>query len=264
MAFVTRDSCTLYYETLGEVGPWLTLINGHTRSSRDFRLLAGNLARQGLRCLLFDNRGSGETVCNTPFTLKDIAEDAVFLWNELGIQASIVMGLSMGGIVSQILQHLEPHKVRALILVSTGSSEQSLSQEAFEPWGQTEQSVERKLQSYFTESFMSRNKILVQAMAKQILIGITSDDFVRRAESQREAMRGADTKAYLNKIDCPTLIIHGTDDRIIPFAAGEQLHSLIPGSELRALNGIGHLVLAEYSKNLAQDVLTFVKGLEEI
>lgn len=264
MAFVTRDSCNLYYETLGEAGPWLTLINGHTRSSRDFRLLAGNLAKQGLRCLLFDNRGSGDTVCDTSFTLKDIAEDVVFLWNELGIQGSIVMGLSMGGIVSQILQHLAPSKVQGLILVSTGSSEQSLSQEAFEPWGQTEESVERKLRAYFTESFLGRNKILVQAMAKQILIGITSDDFERRAQSQREAMRAVDTKAYLGKVSCPTLIIHGTDDRIIPFAAGEELHRLIPGSELKTLEGIGHLVLAEYSKNLAQDVLAFIKGLGEV
>jgi 3-oxoadipate enol-lactonase len=259
MPSLTRDHCEIFYETIGTNGPWLTLINGHTRSSRDFRLLAGNLSKQGIRCLLFDNRGSGDTVCHQPFTLEDIAQDVLFLWHHLGIEYSVVMGLSMGGIVSQLLNNLAPAKVSGLILVSTGSSEQSLSPQAFAPWGKTEESVGQKLQAYFTENFLSRNKILVQAMAKQILQDITSDHFEQRAQSQRLAMQNVDTKPFLKDFRNPVLIIHGTDDRIIPYSAGLELQKLIVGSQLIRLEGVGHLVLAEYSKNLAQDVLDFIK-----
>lgn len=259
MPFMPRDSAEIYYETLGTEGPWLTLVNGHTRSSRDFRLLAGNLVKQGLRCLLFDNRGAGETKNGPDFTLHDIAADIIELWDHLGIDKTVVMGLSMGGLVSQIVTHKVPDRVQALILVSTGSAESSLAPAAFTPWGQTEESVYHKLQAYFTESFLSRNKLLVQAMAKQILQGITADQFEERADQQRRAMKGVDTKPMARNINCPTLIIHGQDDRIIPFAAGEELERLIPGAHMKALPDVGHLVLAEYSRNLPQDILDFLR-----
>ncbi len=259
MPFMVRDKVEIFYETLGTAGPWLTLVNGHTRSSRDFRLLAGNLAKQGLRCLLFDNRGAGDTKNENDFTLNDIASDIIHLWDQLGIEHAVVMGLSMGGLVSQILTHMVPERVRGLILVSTGSSESSLAPAASTPWGSTEESVYQKLQAYFTESFLQRNKLLGQAMAKQILQGITSAHFEERANQQRQAMRGVDTQAFAQKFRCPTLIIHGEDDRIIPFPAGEELNRLIPNSRLKALPDVGHLVLAEYSKNLGQDVLDFMR-----
>lgn len=259
MPFISRQDAEIFYEVLGESGPWLTLVNGHTRSSRDFRLLAGNLSKQGLRCLLFDNRGSGDTKNGPQFTLDDVAADIVALWDQLGIRTSVVMGLSMGGIVSQILSHKVPDRVQGLILVSTGSSEESLSDAAFTPWGSTEESVFEKLQAYFTQSFLDRNGLLVKAMAKQILQGISSDHFQDRADSQREAMRGVDTRPFLNSLKMPTLIIHGSDDRIIPLAAGLEIQRLIPGSQLKKLDAIGHLVLAEYSKYLGQDVLEFFR-----
>lgn len=259
MPFMVRENVEIYYETLGTEGPWLTMVNGHTRSSRDFRLLAGNLVKQGIRCLLFDNRGAGDTKNDPGFTLDDIAGDIIYLWDQLGIDHAVVMGLSMGGLVSQILAHKVPDRVRALILVSTGSSESSLAAAAFTPWGKTEESVYHKLQAYFTESFLHRNKLLVQAMAKQILQGITSDHFEERADQQRNAMKGVDTRSFAQNFRCPTLIIHGRDDRIIPFSAGEELERLIPGARMKALPEVGHLVLAEYSKNLAQDVLDFMR-----
>jgi 3-oxoadipate enol-lactonase len=260
MPFMVRDDSEIFYEILGTDGPWLTLVNGHTRSSRDFRLLAGNLVKQGLRCLLFDNRSAGETKNGPNFTLHDIADDIIQLWDEIGIEQAVVMGLSMGGIVSQILANKVPDRVLGLILVATGSSESSLAEAAFTPWGDTEVSVLQKLQAYFTEGFMQRNKLLVQAMAKQILQGISGDQFQARADQQRQAMQNVDTRPFLGNLRCPTLIIHGSDDRIIPFAAGLELQKLIPGAQLKELPDVGHLVLAEYSKNLSQDVLDFMKS----
>jgi pimeloyl-ACP methyl ester carboxylesterase len=260
MSFMVIGDVEIFYEILGTDGPWLTLINGHTRSSRDFRLLAGNLAKQGIRCLLFDNRGAGETKNSQNFTLYDIADDVLHLWDQLGIDHAVVMGLSMGGLVSQILAHKAPDRILGLILVATGSSEGSLAEAAFTPWGETEASVFQKLQAYFTENFLQKNRLLVQAMAKQILEGITADDFQARADTQRNAMRNVDTRPFLKDLRCPTLIIHGRDDRIIPLSAGEELQRLIPGSELKELKDVGHLILAEYSKNLVKDIMDFLRG----
>lgn len=260
MPYLAAEDATIFFETTGDHGPWLTLINGHTRSSRDFRLLATKLSKEGLRCLLFDNRGSGETKSSSPFKLIDIAEDAIKLWDHLQIKDSVICGLSMGGIICQMLAYHHPKRVTGLILVATGSSEQSLASEAFTPWGNSPESVEEKLKNYFSAAFWQRNHLLVRAMSKQILQDILSQKFEGCAQAQRHAMSGADTRNLLPSINQRTLILHGTEDRIIPVSAGEEIAHLLPHATLKALPGIGHLVLAESSKVLYDEILLFIRS----
>jgi pimeloyl-ACP methyl ester carboxylesterase len=136
-----------------------------------------------------------------------------------------------------------------------------LSKEATSPWGQSYESVEEKLENYFSREFKSRNKLLVEAMAKQILEAIKRDSFEEKASRQRTAMQFIDTSSSLSGIRCPCLILHGTDDKIIALEeGGKALHKAIKGSQLRQLEGVGHLILAEYSKELPGEILDFFRN----
>ncbi|MCX6128246.1 MAG: alpha/beta hydrolase [Proteobacteria bacterium] len=261
MAFLERKDGSIYYETIGTMGPWLTFINGHTRSSRDFRILTGKLSKNGLRCLIFDNRGSGETKCKGPFKLEDIADDVKALWDNLEIKQSSLVGLSMGGIIAQILAYKYSYSVTGLILIATGTSEKSLSPKALAPWGDSITSVEAKLESYFTPEFCKQNQIIVRAMSKQILDAILNGNFEAQAQIQRDAMIGMDTQNFLSSLKQATLILHGLQDQIIPVREAEEIAKLIPHAELKKIEGIGHLVLAEYGSKLSEDILSFLKHI---
>ena len=101
MSTLICDGAEIYYE---EVNPnssnVVTLVNGHTRTSSDFRMMARILGEAGLRVLALDNRGAGKTKVSRPFSIDDFCNDVVALWDALKIQSSSLLGISMGGFIS--------------------------------------------------------------------------------------------------------------------------------------------------------------------
>ena len=258
MPFIDVANAQLYYETNGESGPWITLVNGHTRSSKDFRLLARNLVEAGFQCLTFDNRGSGQTKTVAPYTYTDMVQDVYALWDKFGIKKSFVVGISMGGMIAEIIA--SERDISGLVLISTGSGQPDLNPLGSAPWGSNLEEVSARMAHYFTEGFASRNKLLVDAMNKQILLAIQNDGFEERARDQRAAIAGINNQTLLERIKCPTLIIHGSEDQIIKVDAAHNLNVSIPNAELRIIEGAGHLLLAEDSKTLAKSIVDFCQA----
>ena len=259
MPFFDRKNAHIYFETSGETGPFVTLVNGHTRSSRDFRLLSKNLVEAGYQCLCFDHRGCGLTTELGDFTVQDMVEDILALWESLKIEKSFVLGISMGGMISQIIAAQHPQKVLGLILVSTAASESQLNNLDAGPWGTDLKSIESRLLNYVTAEFQERNKLLLQAMSKQIQNSVEKERFDERAKAQRKALQGLDNTAILSKINAKTLIIHGQEDKIIPIKAAFGLSTAIKNSQLLTKQGIGHLLLAECSKDLTSHIKEFLE-----
>ncbi len=248
----------IYFETHGESGPWITLINGHTRSSKDFKLLARGLVEAGFQCLTFDNRGSGATKTTAAYTARDMVNDVYALWEKIGIKKSFVAGISMGGMLSEIVA--AEREISGLVLISTSAGQHNLNPVSFGDWGTTIESVSERMGHYFTEGFASRNKLLIEAMNKQILLGIQNEGFAERAREQRAAIENLDNRTLLEKIKCATLIIHGTEDRIIEPEVAYELEAKIPKAELMLIEGAGHLLLAEDSKTLAKSIIDFCQA----
>ncbi len=245
----------IYFETHGEKGPWITLINGHTRSSKDFKLLARNLVDAGFQCLIFDNRGSGSTKVHGDFTARDMVNDVYALWEKIGIRSCFVAGISMGGMLSEIIA--SERDLHGLVLISTSAGQHNLNPISFGEWGTTLESVAERMSYYFPPSFAVRNKLLIDAMNKQILNAVLNEGFGEKAKAQRKAVEGIDNRLVLEKIKCPTLIIHGSEDRIIEAEVAYELENLIPKAELKLIEGAGHLLLAEDSKGLAKSIISF-------
>ena len=198
MAVLKRKAVNLNYEVVGDSGPWVSLINGYTRPGTDFRMLAKHLANAGFQVLYFDNRGAGKTEAFGTFSLADMAEDVCELWRELGIENSHVLGISMGGIIAQVLSQMA--SIRSLVLVSSTASQQYLS--ADRGWPESLEGIEEKLSSYFDEGFYERNKLLVSMMAKNILEEISGQEFLSRAQAQSHAIRSYQWDANVVNSKC--------------------------------------------------------------
>jgi 3-oxoadipate enol-lactonase len=258
MPLLTRPGASIYYELIGDPAlPCITLINGHTRSSSDFRMMARVLSENGLCVVLLDNRGSGKTEVSRAFTINDMWEDVVGVWNELSIRTSHVLGISLGGFIAEGLAIHAPERVNRLILVST-TSEETFIKPNGGSWSSEGTNLEEKMRAYFAPGFVERNPVLFTTMVNQIRQAVKSGHFTERVNYQRTAMAGASLTSELGKIRSETLIIHGDQDLVIDVAGAQLLKANIQKSTLHVMNHVGHLLLAEAPKELYKLVLDFL------
>jgi pimeloyl-ACP methyl ester carboxylesterase len=112
VAYFTKKNAKIFYELYGDGENWITLINGYTRPSSDFKLLGSFLAGEQKKVFCFDNRGCGQTEAVLDFSIEEIVGDVVDIWNSLGILQSDVLGISMGGLIAQRLAIAEQSRVK--------------------------------------------------------------------------------------------------------------------------------------------------------
>jgi 3-oxoadipate enol-lactonase len=230
----------------------LTLVNGHTRSSSDFRIMGRKLADAGLQVVTLDNRGAGKSEAETPFRVQDFAGDVCALWDHLGIETSELLGISMGGLIAQVIAVNHPERVQRLWLVSTAPDRKWI-RGGDSSWVTDAAGIEIKLRDYFAPEFIKRNELLLQAMVKQTQKAATDGDFIARAEAQRAAINAFEPPR-IERISCETVVIHGDQDAIVSIEGGKEIVRRIPNAKLKAISGAGHLLLAERPNDLFQIV----------
>lgn len=267
MAYLHRPGAEVHYTVRHpESGPgrWVTLLTGHGRSGKDFGAFTRTLLEKGFSVLTLDNRGAGATRTDTDFTLDDIAKDVVAIWDAEHVDRSALFGISMGGMVAQTLV-LGPaqHRVRGLVLVSTTSDAKEITNSDQVPGAATDQTPEERFGRYFAPAFIKKHRTLFDAFVKEMARGFSTPEAQRGSERQRAAIRGFDVSGRLAAIRVPTLIIHGTDDRISPAEAAKKLAKGIPGARLEWIADAGHLLLAEQPRALYDRTTEFLKALEK-
>jgi pimeloyl-ACP methyl ester carboxylesterase len=218
------------------------------------------LEEQGYSSVSFDNRGSGTTVYSDPFTLSDMVADVAALFDYFAIDSGHMFGISMGGVIAQHFAAQNLGRVSSLGLVSTTCRDKFLLLDDA-PWPSDLAAIVEKMRPYFSESFFTRNKLLIDAMCKQILKHIGSGGFAKGAAAQRAAIRTYDTSAQLVSLSCPVGIFHGELDQIILPAVVEEFKRLMPQATVHLYSGVGHLLLAECPKLLYEDYLMFLRDI---
>ncbi|MGB1581445.1 MAG: alpha/beta fold hydrolase [Nevskiales bacterium] len=186
---------------------------------------------------------------SAPYTLKDMARDAVALLDALEIDKVHVVGASMGGMIAQLVAAL--HAERVLSLVSLMSS----SGAAWLPSGKLQLLLRMVTKPPSTE----RDVLLAHYMKTMRMMGSPGFPMSReemRARTQRWIERayhpagtarqmlailatGSRVK-YLRKIKAPTLVLHGKQDPLVPAAHGKHTARCIPGAKLELIDGMGH------------------------
>ena len=210
------DGVDLYYELQGTGSPVL-VIPGLGGDARMFSWLATAIADR--RCVVvMDPRGSGRsTGARPPYSIDQMADDAVGVLRSVGMDSATVLGYSMGGRIALSLALRHTGRVKSLVLAAT--SARTLPVRPF-TW-----------------------RWIVMDVLSQIPLPRSMDPQPRYAQiGQRRATREFDCTAQLGQIEVPTVVIHGRNDRVTPFHLAEELHQAIPRARMVAVAG-GHFSL---------------------
>ena len=257
MSSLRRSSAEIFFQVCGEKGSWVTLINGYTRDSSDFRTMSRYLERHGFRVLTFDNRGAGQTKTASAFSLEDICHDINALWKHLGVKKSFVLGISMGGMIAQILASLYQEEVQRVVLVSTTSS----PQEVIRPSSEVlldEESALKWIHRYVSQEFIAKNSGLISIMARTILARHQDVEAKKGFAFQKDAMVKSQKTLLACNISQPVAVIHGSDDKIVHSDQAKQLAKKYSAKKVVIIPDCGHLVLAEKPKKLFEEAVSFL------
>jgi poly(3-hydroxyoctanoate) depolymerase len=243
-SIVSVRGTNLFVRERGTGNP-LLLING----------LGGNVDMWGVvedrlsstaRTIAFDAAGTGRSPLPVwPQSVREMAEVARGLLDELGCDRVDVLGYSLGGLVAQELARAYPTRVRRLGLVSTACGWGSM------PGSRSAIALAAMPQRYYSRALYERTKGLlnsVDAEAVTRLTGLREARF-RHPPSilgyiwQFWACALWSSLAWLHRVQVPSLVVHGVADELVPPANAVQLARLLPNSRLQLIPEAAHLLL---------------------
>ncbi len=240
----------LSYERSGS-GPPLLMIMGMSGTALTWGEPFLEPLREHFELIVYDHRGVGSsTRLDGRITIVQMAEDAAALLSALELDSAHVLGISMGGMIAQELALARPEMVRTLALGCTycGGEGSSLSSpEVTQRLGEAMMSGDRRraLRAGWEVNISPGMVDDAEAYARFLAIAEQRAVALPVVMAQMRAIAEHDTRARLGAIEMPTLVVHGTEDQLLPVANARLIASLIPGSELEILDGVGHLFFWE-------------------
>ena len=266
--FVKSDGGVVYYDISGPAdGVPLLLIEGLSAHLLGWRVeFCDYFIRAGYQVIRFDNRdvGLSQHYPGRSYGIADMADDVRELIDHLEVAPVHVVGQSMGGMITQALALRHPSDVASLTLLYTTPSSRHLTLDESRQSPQRAATREEFVELHITQERVcaSRDYSFDEAWKRE-LGGLMYDrcydpDGVAR---QLEAVRKhAVERAALAQITVPTLIIHGTADRLISHQASIELHEAIPGSDLWLVEGMGHDLPRELWGELTRRIIANASG----
>jgi pimeloyl-ACP methyl ester carboxylesterase len=265
---VRANGIELAYETFGDSGDVpLVLVMGFSRQMlgwhEDF---CDALRRRGHFVVRFDNRDVGLSThlrdarradiqaglagdtSSASYTLEDMAADTAGLVGALGVESAHVVGVSMGGMIAQVVAVEHPARVRSLTSIMSTTGEPDVSQPSPEA-----------RQALLAAPARTREEVLDRAVTNSRVIGSPGFEIDEAEVRQRASLAfdraydppglsrqllavwaSGDRTQRLAGVRAPTLVVHGDSDPLIPLAAGRATAAAIPGARLEVLEGMGH------------------------
>jgi pimeloyl-ACP methyl ester carboxylesterase len=214
--------------------------------------------RQDFDCIAFDNRGIGNSAeVEAPFTIADLAADALAVMDAAGLETAHVLGISMGGMTAQELALAHPDRLRTLTLGCTypgGPGSSLIAPEDAGPLVEAMGSgnLDLMLNAMYAVNLSPTFRAEESHFADFTAMAKALPARQQTVQMQLGAIGGHDTQARLAEITASTLVIHGTEDKMIPVANGELIATLIPGARLEILDGIGHMFWWEQPERSAE------------
>jgi 3-oxoadipate enol-lactonase len=250
MSLVRVGEIELDYERSGS-GPPLLLIMGMSGTSLHWGEPFLAPLREHFETIVYDHRGVGaSTRLEGQVSIAQLAEDAAGLLAALEIDSAHVLGISMGGMIAQELALTHPELVRTLTLGCTycgGEGSALASEEVGRRLFAGMSSGDRKLALRVAWDINVSPALAGDEDAFAAFLAIAQERAVAVpvVMAQAQAIVAHDTQARLPELRMPTLVIHGTEDQMLPVSNGHLIASLITGSRLEIIDGVGHLFFWE-------------------
>ncbi len=257
------DGTRLHYQVFGRRdGEPLLLVQGLGGDMRGWIMQRRALGRS-YRCIAFDNRGVGSSDKPPgPYAMEVMAADAVSVLDAEGIEQAHVLGVSMGGIIAQILAVRSPERVRSLVLACTACRHLSWRRELLEEWievatAQGMGSFVRHNVRWLLGPRSARRIWPVLSLLAPIAANVPPHGFA----AQARGILGMDDALAdeLSLIAVPTLVTVGSQDILTPLGDSEELAERIPGAELAVIRGGAHAFFAENAGAFNRTILDFLE-----
>ena len=271
----TKDNIRIAYEVHGdESAPPILLVMGLGMPSAAWpQSFIEGLVRQGLRVIVFDNRDSGYSTkinenvgkfrilraifrtlrrkhVSAPYSLEDMAADAEAVLDTLEIKRAHVLGVSMGGMIAQVMALNYPQRVASLISVMSASGNPSTGLGSFGAIRALLKKPSREddvdcVVRYFKAMFKaigSPQGSYDEELIRRVATSVVESGYQFSAASRQllAILASGDRSKTLCRIISPTLVIHGRKDPLLPFKAGEEVAGNIPNSRMLGIDGMGH------------------------
>lgn len=275
MPLAPSNQIELHYESFGAPdAPGILLIMGLGSQMVRWNLnLCQALVARGYRVIRFDNRDVGlSTHCDAlplpdlravmaggsltplqsalPYTLDTMAADSVGLLDALGIERAHIVGASMGGAIAQVVAARYPERTLSLTSIMSSSGNPLLppptpaaAAALFAPLPQTRDrrsmiaDAIQRFRVIASPGYPTPQAELEDMFGQEYDRGFYPAGVVRQLAA---LLAHGDRRPLLNGIRCPTTVLHGRDDPLIPFACGEDVARNIRQARLYPVAGMGH------------------------
>ena len=253
-----NTTCQIYYETFGRpADPTLLMVNGLGSQCINYHEdWCAMFVGRGLHVVRFDNRDVGmsshfdEASLGTQgeaYSISDMAADAVAVLDAIGVERAHVMGLSMGGMIVQVMAIEHPERLLSMTTVMSRTGEPEFGAGTPEAVALLTgpPAVDR-------ESYVANHIAGLRVWGSPEF----ADETRWRADAERAYDRCFDpsgvTRQYmavaaappraqgLRHVTTPTLVIHGDRDTLIDISGGRRTAELIPGAAFNVIHGMGH------------------------
>ena len=218
------------------------------------------LLSQRFRVILYDVRGHGESEASGDcYSLEELANDVVKLLDHLAIERIAFVGISLGGMIGQVLALTAPHRLSALVLCCTGSEANEAMKANFDLRIETvrlqgmESQIEPTLARWFSLEFL-QSAPRTAAWIADLIRTTSPDGFVGCCR----ALQKLNVTERLKEIRVPTLLIPAEKDQGFPPSVAESIHERIHGSKLQILRGAAHLGIVEQAHSFNEILLPFL------
>jgi 3-oxoadipate enol-lactonase len=256
MPSVDAGGTELYYERTGSGEPML-LIQGMSATHLAWGRPFLSELESTFDCVVFDNRGMGRSgKAELPFDVADMAGDAAALLDALGIENAHVVGISMGGAIAQELALAHPDRIRTLTLGATfcgGPEAMLMAPEDLQMLGAAYASgeAEQVFRAMWEINLSPTHRADDSNFAAFREMGSALPAPRQVVMQQMRACAEHDTSGRLHRIELPTLVVHGTADRLIDVANGKAIARLIP-APIELLDDVGHVFWWEQPERSAE------------
>lgn len=253
MPKANANGIEIEYETHGDpANPAVVLINGlgsqMTRWPPEF---CEKLAAKGYHVVRFDNRDVGFSTwfkAGDAYSLGDMAADTAGLMDALGIAKAHIVGVSMGGMIAQLVATDFPDRTLSLTSIMSHTAAPTTAPPAPSAVRNPPPNPTEDFEAFIAHGMAGANAIggSLYPWDEAFLRERTINEY-RRAYNpagvgrQLAAIQAApDRTAKLNALKVPTVVLHGSEDPLVLPSGGEATHRAVPGSELRIIEGMGH------------------------